>query len=185
MRRLLTPKGASLAINKNVSEWNARRALRDIGYISSVKKNKPALSDKNITAPLKFARAHKSWTVDDWKRVVWSDESKFNRFQSDGKQYCWLRPGEKIQRHHVKQTVKHGGGNIMVWGCFTWWHVGRLHLIDGIMRIEDYLQILQTNLTNFIEKCAYPETEIVFQQDGDPKHTAKIVKEWIESKILN
>jgi len=67
----------------------------------------------------------------------------------------------------------------MVWGCFTWWHVGPLHLIDGIMRKEDYLQILQTNLTNFIEKCAYPETEIVFQQDGDPKHTAKIVKEWI------
>jgi len=62
MRRnkLLTPKGASLAINKNVSEWTARRALRDIGYISSVKKNKPALSDKNVTARLKFARAHKS-----------------------------------------------------------------------------------------------------------------------------
>ena len=42
--KLLTPKGASLVINKKVSEWTARRALRDIGYISSVKKNKPALS---------------------------------------------------------------------------------------------------------------------------------------------
>jgi len=67
----------------------------------------------------------------------------------------------------------------MVWGCFTWWHAGPLHLIDGILRKEDYLQIFQTNITNFIEKCAYPETEIIFQQDGDPKHTAKIIKEWI------
>jgi len=42
MRRnkLLTPKGASLAINKNVREWTDRRALRDIRYISSVKKTR-------------------------------------------------------------------------------------------------------------------------------------------------
>lgn len=177
--RLLTPKEASLAINKNVSEWTARRALRNIGYAAAVKKNKPALSEKNVKARLKFAREHKDWTTDDWKRVVWSDETKFNRFQSDGKQYCWRRPGERIQRHHVKQTVKHGGGNIMVWGCFTWWQVGPLHLIDGIMRKEDYLHILQTHLPNFMEKCAYSEEDIIFQQDGDPKHTAKIVKEWI------
>lgn len=178
-KKLLTPKGASMAINKNVSQWTARRALHKIGYVSSVKKNKPALSDKNVKARLKFAKDHKNWTTDDWKRVIWSDESKFNRFQSDGKQYCWRKPGERLQRHHVKQTVKHGGGNIMVWGCFTWWHVGPLHLVEGIMRKEDYLQILQTYLPNFMDKCAYPEEEIVFQQDGDPKHTAKIVREWI------
>ncbi|EAL59155.1 transposase [Wolbachia endosymbiont of Drosophila ananassae] len=175
----LTPKGACLAINKNVSEWTARRALQDIGYMSIVKKNKPALSDKNVKARLKFAKDHKNWTIDDWKRVVWSDESKFNRFQSDGKQYCWIRPGDRVQRHHVKQTVKHGGGNIMVWGCFTWWHIGPLQLVEGIMKKEDYLRILQTNLPNYFDKCAYPEKDIIFQQDGDPKHTAKIVKEWI------
>ncbi|KAH8234086.1 hypothetical protein KR038_001290, partial [Drosophila bunnanda] len=53
--------------------------------------------------------------------------------------------------------------------------VGPLHLVECIMRKEDYLKILKTNLPNFMEKCAYPEDEIVFQQDGDPKHTAKIV----------
>lgn len=175
----LTPKEASLLINKNVSRWTARRALHNIGYISAVKKPKPALSNKNVAARLKFARQHKDWTVEDWKRVIWSDESKFNRYQSDGKQYYWRRQRETIQRHHVKQTVKHGGGNIMVWGCFTWWHVGPLQKIDGIMRKEDYLNILKTHLPDFVDMSEYPEEEVVFQQDGDPKHTSKIVKEWL------
>jgi len=60
MRRnkLLTPKGASLTINKNVSEWTASRAQRDTRCISTVKK-KPPLSDKNVKARLKFARTQK------------------------------------------------------------------------------------------------------------------------------
>jgi len=47
------------------------------------------------------------------------------------------------------------------------------------MRKEDYLNILKTRLHNFLDKSAYPEGEITFQQDGDIKHTAKIVKEWL------
>ena len=32
-----------------------------------------------------FAEAHKDWTVEDWKRVMWSDETKINYLGSDGK----------------------------------------------------------------------------------------------------
>ena len=81
----------------------------------------------------------------------------------------------QIQMNHVKQRVQHGGGSPMVRGCFTWWHVGPLVKIHGIMKKEYYLAILQTNLPDFLNKCAYYINEIIFQQDGDPKHR-KIVK---------
>ena len=70
----------------------------------------------------------------------------------------------------------------MVWGCFTWWHFGPLHRIEGIMKKEDYLTILQTHLPEFVDKSAYLEEEVVFQQDGDPKHSAKIVKKWLSEQ---
>ena len=32
---------------------------------------------------LKFAQYHKNWTVEDWKRVLWSYETKLDRIGSD------------------------------------------------------------------------------------------------------
>ncbi|KAG1440110.1 hypothetical protein G6F55_013577 [Rhizopus delemar] len=73
---------------------------------------------------LQWAKSHQHWTVDDWKRVIFSDETKVNRFASDGKAYAWKLPHEELNLRHVQQTVKHGGGNIMVWSCLTWEGVG-------------------------------------------------------------
>lgn len=35
-------------------------------------------------------------------------------------------------------------------------------------------KILQRKLPEFMEECAYPEYEVFFQQDGDPKHTENL-----------
>ena len=50
------------------------------------------------------------------------------------------------------------------------------------MKKEDYLAIFQMNLPDFVDICAYSINEILFQQDGDPKHTVKIVKEWLRAQ---
>jgi hypothetical protein len=40
-------------------------------------------------------------------------------FDHQGKRYVWYKPNTS---HHPKETiptVKHVGGNIMLWGCFS------------------------------------------------------------------
>ena len=83
--------------------------------------------------------------------MIWSDESKFNVFGSDGRQYCWRRQGDQLRDHHIRPTVKHGGGCIMVWGRMTWHGVGNLCRIDGALGAGLYQDILGKKLIETME----------------------------------
>ena len=89
-----------------------------------------------MKARIEFCKRHKDWSVDEYKSVIWSDVTKVKSFQSDGIEYFWKRPHELIQMNHVKQTMEHGVGSIMVRGCFTWLHVGPLLKINGLMKMK-------------------------------------------------
>ena len=81
-------KNVQEAFGMQVCIETVRRALYRGGLQSQVKQKKPHLSIKNVKACLDFARAHLDWTIDDWSRVIFSDESKINRFCSDGISWC-------------------------------------------------------------------------------------------------
>jgi DDE superfamily endonuclease len=120
--------------------------------------------------------------VDDWSRVIWSDETKINRFTSDGHLWCWIRDGEQMQSKHVKQTFKHGGGNIKIWSCITFHGVGWLTKIDNILDKELYQKILEDELFDTIKDYQLQEEKVIFQHDNDPKHTAQSVQQWLSSQ---
>jgi hypothetical protein len=115
------------------------------------KEAKPKISAKNIKERLNFARRHKDWTVEDWKRVIWSDETKINWFCLDGRSWCWVRDGESRQPRQVKETVKHGGRSIMLWGCLTVHGSEFMCKIEGRMDQHLYKCILEDNLMKTIE----------------------------------
>ena len=91
-----------------------------------VKKKKPLLSKRYKKNRLAFALKYQHWTVEDWKRVIWSD----------GQEYVWKKKGEGLIAREVKGTVKFGGGSLMVWGCIGWNGVGVLSEIEGWMDAE-------------------------------------------------
>ncbi len=43
----------------------------------------PLLSAKIRKQRLRFTQDHQNWTIEDWKNVVWSDESRFLLQHSD------------------------------------------------------------------------------------------------------
>ena len=79
-----------------------------------VKKKKPFLSKRHRRERLDWAVAHQHWTVEDWKRVVWSDETKIDRLGSDGKKWVWKKAGEGLSDRLVEGTLKFGGGSLMI-----------------------------------------------------------------------
>ena len=67
-------------------------------------------------------------------------------------------------------TVKHGGGNVMVWGCMSAAGVGELYFFRGNMNSNMYCEILQQSTISSLKKLG---CRAVFQPDNDPKHTSK------------
>lgn len=65
-----------------------------------------------------------------------------------------------------------------MWGCVSASGVGNLVFIDGKMDQHLYIDILKNNLKTSARNLGF-RGSFIFQQDNDPKHTAKRVKEWL------
>lgn len=79
-----------------------RRNLRrgDVRTYSQPKK--PNLTGNQITQRLQFAKDHVHWTVDDWKHVMFSNETMISRVGTFGKSYYHCRPDHRqFHRHQV------------------------------------------------------------------------------------
>jgi len=169
-----------------VTPQTVRNTLKQNDFHAVVKRKCPLLKKAHRLDCLKFARYHENWTVEDWKRILWSDETKINRIGSDGRAYTWKQKGEPLSNRTTTPTVKHGGGNnLMVWGCMGWNGVGVLTEVQGIMNGEQYCEILDGGVVESFEKLEMPEGERTFQQDNDPKHTSKKATKWFEDNNID
>ncbi|KAF7219838.1 transcript variant X5 [Nothobranchius furzeri] len=83
----------------------------------------------------------------------------------------------------VIPTVKHGGGSIMLWGCFSAAGTGRLLAIEGTMNAAKYRDILDKNLPQSARDLRLGR-RFTFQHDDDPNHTGKITKEWLHGNSV-
>ena len=103
-----------------VSSQTIHHTLHEIGVHGCHPRRKPLLKMIHKKTRKQFAEDMSTKHMDYWNHVLWSDEMKINLFGSDGFKHVWRRPGEEYKDKCVKPTVKHGGGNVMVWGCRCW-----------------------------------------------------------------
>ena len=140
-RRLTAPQlAASLNGTRKtpVSTSTVKRRLRDAGLLGRVAKKKPYLRLANKKTRLIWAKEHRRWTEEDWKKVLWTDESKFEVFGSHRRTFVRRKTGEKMLEECLTPPVNHGGGNVMIWGCFGAGKVGDLYKVKGILNKEGY-----------------------------------------------
>lgn len=185
VRLVLSGKADNASQLKKLAELKCstqtiRNALRSEGLAARVKVKKPLLQAHHFSARLKFAQKYRYWTTDDWKRVIFSDETKINRMGSDGRTWVWGIRGSRRTRREIQTTVKHGSGSTMVWGCFTSQGVGQMCQVDGIMDSRMYAQILDRHLVPSARSFGMRGRDFIFQQDGDPKHTSATLRDYFK-----
>ena len=162
----------------HVSPTTVARRLAEKGIRRRVAKHKPWLSEKHRAARLQWAKNHAHFTLADWEKVLWTDESRFTIFECSKRRiYVSRRPGEEYLRECLRPTVKYGGKAVMVWGYFAAAGVGELHQIRSIMDGNAYLRIVRNiglpNATSLLGPG------YIYQQDNDPKHTCKTVHKFL------
>jgi transposase len=166
-----------------VSSRTLRRNLCTVGLPGRVACSKPYLTKEHIRCRFEHAKVWIYHSQKFWDQVIYSDETKINLFGSDGRVYVRREPGTRYEMKHLNPTVKHGGGSIMVWGCFSSTGVGVITIIEGIMDSIKYTRIIDSCLSQSASRLGLQS--YTFQQDNDTKHRSKHTKEYFQDKKIN
>ncbi len=98
------------SMQNTISERTTRRTLKQMGYSSRRPHRVPLLSAKNRKRRLQFTQAHQNWTIEDWKNVDRTDESRLLLLHSDGRVRIWRKEHESMDPSYLVSTVQGGGG---------------------------------------------------------------------------
>ena len=156
----------------DLSVSTVKSCLRENKLFGRVARKKPLVSKRNLVSRLKFSKQHVHKDLSFWQNVPWTDESKFNHFGSDGKQYVRRPQNQELSPRYTLKTVKHGVCNVIVWGRFSWCGVGPLHRIQGTIDQHMYKEILENVKLQYAEK----NLPLVWKLQQDKDHCCKKMK---------
>lgn len=137
-------KSIRRGLKLTVSLCTINRIILESGLRSFFTEKKPLINERNRVKRLIWAKEHIDWDLDDWKSVLWSDESSF-RLEYRSKRRVRRPRGKRLDPKYTKPTIKYDK-KINVWGCFSWDGVGHFYQIKGIMDARKYHSILQQHM---------------------------------------
>jgi hypothetical protein len=120
-----------------------QKALHDIGFYSCVAQKQPFLSNIHKAGRLEFARKHQKWRIEDWKKVIRTDESTFEVGKSSCQLLMWQKSDERYRLDCLIPTFKTRRTSILIWGGFTATHKLSLIFMPPNRRTTvDYVEIV-------------------------------------------
>ncbi len=136
--------------------WSAQRGWFKTGWTLQGKVwKKNFIGVKQRRARLRFAKDHKDWTVEDWSKVIFSDESNF--------QLCPILGHLMAHKPQcLAPTVKFGRGSVMIWGCFIKAGFGHICLCERCVKQVTYQVevILEENFLHSVLTVVFTNYEV-------------------------
>ena len=156
----------------------SRRMSREFNLKSYKLARKPRLTPVMKAKRLAFTKKHCDWTIQQWSKVLFSDESTFQQFVVR-KRHGRRPPGKRYDDKYTVSTMKHPPSQ-MIWGAMSQHGIGGLFILPSgtIMNGEKYVQLLSDKLQLHMQvhRCN------IFMQDSAPCHRTKLVTNFLKKK---
>lgn len=94
------------------------RRVQEMGYRCRIPQVKPLLNQKQRQKRLTWATEKQHWTVAQWSKVLFSDESNFCMSFGNQGARVWRKTGEREMPKCLKSSVKYPQ-SVMVWGAMS------------------------------------------------------------------
>lgn len=167
----------------HISASTARNVLHQQGLQAMHMIRKPLLTRGHKRKRLEFARGHADWTIEQWKQVIFSDETVMPARSSDAHKIKWTKHTHGLNPKLVVPTVQGGGVTIMVWGCISQYGFHDLILLDGTVDARGYRTVLQNYLIPIISQY-FGNYPCIFQQDNASIHTAHEIVDFFHTNNI-
>lgn len=125
--------------------------LRCYDLKSCTARKVPLLKRAHVQARLKYANDHLCDSVEDWQNVVWSDETKIELFGINSCRRVWREKNAAYSPKNTIPTVKHGGGSLILWWCFS------AKVQDSCTAVKE--QWMEPSIVKFWTKTFFPPSE--------------------------
>ena len=164
-----------LILENLVSPKTVRRQLHKSNIHGRAAIDKPLTTENDAKGRKGWWDDHKTWSPDDWKYVIWSDESSVTLFQASGRVYVWKTPKEAYNPECLVPTVKHGATSVMIWAAISCYRAGPFIVLNGRITANDYMHSVGSQLQHLMVQILFPNNDANFQGDSSPIHTARSV----------
>lgn len=156
-----------------VSINTVKRTLARQGLVTYRPVAAPLLNRRRMAARAAWANEYGDWTVQQWNRVVFSDETAIS-ISSERRTLVRRGRGTNIQLSHTT-THRPFAVKVIFWGCITADGPGPLIEIDGTMNAARYLETLHNVVRPFLQQIEHS----ILQHDNAPCHKARAVTQWL------
>jgi len=182
--RFRVPK--ETASGTNISARTVRRRLKEKGLCPHKPARKPRLTLKHREVRLQWAVTHRRWNLEQWSRVLFTDEASFSVSCKDGRVYCYRRTHERYIDSTISESMNRGYGCVSIWGGIIDGRRLPLVRIDGRLSGEVYIRnILMQHVQPFIRSEQRRDNNVTLQHDNAPPHRAYITQNYLADNDIH
>ena len=103
--------------------------VRDLGCKAFVQQKIPKITEKQRKDRLKFCMDRRNWSIEDWSKVIFSDESPYELDSNPNHQnyVIWAQSPSEVPNHKKNKFP----GKLMVWGVMSATGLSELHVVPN------------------------------------------------------